>query len=118
MIRLISMLENGGELDGVRILQPETVQLMMQDQDEIPGSTVHCKGRYGLGLDRVQNMPGGTWYGHQGRLRGLSAKMYFQPDTGLCIAVIADGYTAYTQEEVVTIARVFMEKAQELLPQE
>lgn len=118
MIRLISMLENGGELDGVRILQPETVQLMMQDQDEIPGSTVYCKGRYGLCLDRVKNMPGGTWYGHQGRLRGLSANMYFQPDTGLSIAVIADGYTAYTQDEVVTIARVFMEKAQELLPQE
>ncbi len=116
LIRIIAMLEGGGELDGVRILSEETVHTMMLDQDTIPGSTVHCKGRYGLCLDRVKNMPGGTWYGHQGRLNGLSANIYFQPDTGLSIAVIANGYTAYTQDEVVSIARAFMEKAQEFLP--
>ncbi len=118
LIRIISMLQRGGEIDGVRILQEETVNTMMQDQDEIGGSSVNCKGRYGLCLDRVKNMPGGTWYGHQGRLNGLSANIYFQPDTGLSIAVIANGYTAYTQDEVVSIARVFMEKAQEVLQEE
>lgn len=118
LIRIISMLEGGGEVDGVRILSEDMVNTMMLDQDTIPGTSVHCKGRYGLCLDRVKNMPGGTWYGHQGRLNGLSANIYFQPDTGLSIAVIANGYTAYTIDEVVSIARVFMEKGQEFVPAE
>ncbi len=117
MIRIACMLENGGELDGVRILNEETVQLMMQDQQSIPGSSVHCDSEYGLCMARVENMPGGTWYGHQGRMDGLSSNLYFQPDTGLCIAVIANGYEGHSKDGVVTIARVMMEKAQEFLNQ-
>ncbi len=115
MIRIISMLQRGGELDGVRILSEEAVQLMMQDQQTIPGSSVHCESEYGLALARVENMPGGTWYGHQGRMQGLSSNIYFQPDTGLSIAVIANGYEGQSIDGVVSIARVMMEKAQEFL---
>lgn len=115
MIRIISMLQRGGELDGVRILSEEAVQLMMQDQQSIPGSSVHCESEYGLALARVENMPGGTWYGHQGRMQGLSSNIYFQPDTGLSIAVIANGYDGQSIDGVVSIARVMMEKAQEFL---
>lgn len=116
LIRIISMLQRGGELDGVRILSEEAVALMMQDQQTIPGSSVLCQSEYGLAMARVENMPGGTWYGHQGRMKGLSSNIYFQPDTGLSIAVIANGYEAQSVDGVVSIARVFMEKAQELLP--
>ena len=115
MIRIISMLQQGGELDGVRILQSETVQLMMQDQHRIPGSSVKAESPYGLAMYRVTGMPGGTWYGHQGMMQGLTSNIYFQPDTGLSIAVIANGYSPQQIDGVVSIARAFMEKAQELL---
>lgn len=115
MIRIISMLQRGGEIDGVRILKEETVKLMMQDQHTIPGSSVKAESVYGLAMARVYNMPGGTWYGHQGMMQGLSSNIYFQPDTGLSIAVIANGYNPQQIDGVVSIARVFMERAQEFL---
>ena len=115
LIRVAMMLENGGEIDGVRILRPETIQLMMSDQRMIPGSSVAAESRYGLCLARVDDLPGGAWYGHQGRWQGLTSNAYFQPDTGLSIVIIASGYSAQTVDEVVTIARDFMEKAQELI---
>ncbi len=116
LIRIIAMLQQGGVLDGVRILKEETVQLMMQDQQLISGSSVLCESEYGLGMARVYGMPGGTWYGHQGKYLGLSSNIYFQPDTGLSVAVIANGYSSKNEDGVATIARVVMEKAQEFLP--
>lgn len=116
LIRIVMLLAGGGELDGVRILPEETVALMMQPQHLIEGSSVKAESRYGLCLARVEGMPGGIWYGHQGRWQGLSSNAYFQPDTGLCVVVFANGYSAKTQDNVVTIARAFMEKAQEFLP--
>lgn len=116
LIRIVMMLANGGELDGVRILPEETVALMMQRQNLIEGSSVKADSPYGLCLIRIEGMPGGTWYGHQGRWQGLSSNAYFQPDTGLCVVVFANGYSAKAVDGVVTIARAFMEKAQEFLP--
>lgn len=115
LMKLVMLLANGGELDGVRILPEESVALMMKDQHLIEGSSVRAESPYGLCIARVEGMPGGTWYGHQGRWQGLSCNAYFQPDTGLCVVVIANGYSAKTQDGVVSIARAFMEKAQELL---
>ena len=115
LIRIVMMLENGGELNGVRILRAETIRTMMQPQHTISGSSVKADSPYGLCLHRVEGMPGGTWYGHQGRWQGLSCNAYFQPDTGLSVAVIANGYNAQAIDGVVSIARAFMEKAQEFV---
>lgn len=115
LIRIVTLLENGGELDGVRILTDDTVQLMMTPQHTIEGSSVTGESPYGLCLARVENMPGGTWYGHQGMWQGLTSNAYFQPDTGLCVVVIANGYNANRVDGVTTLARAFMEKAQELI---
>lgn len=115
LIRIVMLLANGGVLDGVRILTEDTVQLMMTPQHTIEGSTVTGESPYGLCLARVEGMPGGTWYGHQGMWQGLTSNAYFQPDTGLCVVVFANGYNANRQDGVATIARAFMEKAQEFL---
>ena len=53
-MRFARMLQNEGELDGVRILQPETVRLMaadhlpdtVEDRSWLPG-----KGQVGFGID-------------------------------------------------------------------
>lgn len=118
LIRIISMLQQGGSFGGVRILSKEMVQEMMLPQCEIEGSSVTGESPYGLSLHRVENMPGGTWYGHQGRYDGLSSNIYFQPDTGLTVTVIANGYSPHAKDDIVTIARFFMEEAQQYVPAE
>jgi CubicO group peptidase (beta-lactamase class C family) len=115
LIRIISLLQRGGEIDGIRILHPETVQLMMQPQHLIEGSSVKAESPYSLAMYRVEDMPGGTWYGHQGMMQGMTSNIYFQPDTGLSIAVIANGYSSEQVDHIVSIARVMMEKAEEFL---
>ena len=115
LIRIVQLLQNGGELDGVRILTEDTVRLMMTPQHLVTGSSVTGESPYGLCLTTVDDLPGGVWYGHQGMWQGLTSNAYFQSDTGLCIAVIANGYNANRKGGVTTIARAFMEKAQELL---
>lgn len=114
LIRIVQLLQNGGELEGRRLLTEDTVQLMMTPQNLVPGSSVTGESPYGLCLTTVEDLPGGTWYGHQGMWQGLTSNAYFQPETGLCIAVIANGYNANRVDGVATIARAFMEKAQEL----
>ena len=115
LVRIVQLLQNGGELDGVRILTEDSVQLMMMPQHLIEGSSVTGESPYGLCITTVDDLPGGTWYGHQGMWQGLTSNVYFQPDTGLCIAIIANGYNANKKSGVATIARAFMEKAQELV---
>ena len=115
LVRIVQLLQNGGELDGVRLLTEDSVKLMMTPQHLIEGSSVTGESPYGLCITTVDDLPGGTWYGHQGMWQGLSSNAYFQPDTGLCIAVIANGYDANKKSGVATIARAFMEKAQELV---
>lgn len=115
LIRILMLLENGGELDGAHLLTEDTVKLMMTPQHLIEGSSVTGESPYGLCITSVAGMPGGTWYGHQGMWQGLTSNAYFQPDTGLCVVVFANGYKANKKDGVATIARAFMEKAQELL---
>lgn len=115
LIRIVQLLQNGGVLEGKRILTEDSVRLMMSSQQLVEGSTVTGESPYGLCITTVDDLPGGTWYGHQGMWQGLTSNAYFQPDTGLCIAIIANGYNANKKSGVVTIARAFMEKAQELL---
>src|ERR1700733_13085873 len=53
-MRFARMLQNGGELDGRRILKPETVKLMSTDQmppDVVDKGFLPSKGQVGFGID-------------------------------------------------------------------
>jgi len=53
-MRFARMLQNGGELDGHRILKPETVKLMSTDQvppDVVDKGFLPTKGQVGFGID-------------------------------------------------------------------
>ena len=89
------MMLAGGELDGVRILNTDTVALMEADQ---PGLT---ESRYGPGTVRLTQFDRGTWYGHQGRYSGLSSNIYYQRETGITMALIMNGYDQKLEDNVV-----------------
>ena len=108
LTRLARMMLSGGELDGVRILEPETVALMEADQPGLAPSP------YGLSTVRHTQFPRGTWYGHQGRYSGLSSNVYYQPDTGITMVLIMNGYAYQLKDNIVMPAVNFLQNMEAL----
>ena len=111
--KLLVMLLKDGWADGVRILAPETVAAMEVEQHLLDGSSVTAESLYGLSLKRAEGMTGGTWYGHQGMIFGFTADAFYQPDTGLCVTVLMNGYAPVQEDGLVTPARSIMTLASE-----
>ncbi len=92
LARFLGAIMNGGELDGVRILQTATVQAMLTPV----GPTVPDFGggwmslTWGLGWLRATD--GEEWYwGHGGADWGASTMMLFRPSDGTGVIVLANG---------------------------
>ena len=113
LAKIGSMLCQRGDWQGETILQPETVALMEQDQEEIEGSSVQVYSPYGLCLERVKDSRGNTWYGHQGRAYGLTSNVFYQPDLDLTVVVVGNGYKTQKKDTLVTLFVDVMEKAVE-----
>ncbi len=116
--RLLITLMNGGTYEGVQILKPETVALMEAEQETLPGSSVSCISRYGLGMEHLHGQTGGIWYGHQGRSGNYTCDAYYQKDTGLTVVVIATGYKYGIRDSMVTMAVRLMEEAEKFVAEE
>ena len=119
--RVMRMLLRFGEWNGEDILHTGTVMMMERDQSTVAGSSVTAFSPYGLGLERVEGLPGGTWYGHQGRYAGQTVDAYFQPDTDLALVVICNGCGYSLEGSLVRLCVQWMERAQEYaseVPQE
>ncbi len=106
---ILNMMLQGGIINGVRMLEEETVALMETQQNTIEGSTVRCHSKYGLGTQILEEMAGGTWYGHQGIYNGTTTDAFYQKETGLSVVVIANGHNCYTTDGIANIAREVMD---------
>ena len=80
--RFCSMMLNGGELDGVRVLQEETVQMIMSDQSP-EGVTFWENTRYGLGGSVNLNTGEYAWGG------AASTKFWIDPKNDMVIVTYA-----------------------------
>jgi CubicO group peptidase (beta-lactamase class C family) len=89
--RFAQMILSGGELDGVRILSPQTVHFMGQDHLEPAGIPDFEKGRgFGLGFAVVENQAAAATLGSDGGLYwGGAANTSFWIDPKEDIVVIA-----------------------------
>ena len=111
LTKLAQMMCNGGELNGVRILDTQTVRLMESEQKSL------AESRYGLSTVRLHQFDRGTWYGHQGRYSGLSSNIYYQRETGITMALIMNGYEPQLMDNIVEPAFSIltnMEKLEEI----
>lgn len=111
LTKLAQMMCNGGELNGTRILQADTVRLMESEQKGL------AESRYGLSTVRLQQFDRGTWYGHQGRYSGLTSNIYYQRETGITMAMILNGYEPQLTDNIVQPAFSIltnMEKLEEI----
>ncbi|MBR6706184.1 MAG: peptidoglycan-binding protein [Clostridia bacterium] len=91
---LAQMMIEGGTYRGVRILKENTVRLMESDMTP-------AQSPYGLGQVRLNQFPGGTWYGHQGRYGGLSSNVYYQKENGISMVLILNGYDYRLENNIV-----------------
>ena len=108
LTKLAQMMLGGGELNGVRILNTDTVLLMEADQ---PGL---AQSKYGLSTVRHSQYPRGTWYGHQGRVSGLTSNIYYQRETGITLALIMNGYDFQLEDNIVMPAVTLLKNMQSI----
>lgn len=107
--RIMLLLLNEGQLDGVRLLQADTVRAMLRDQWRVTPDRRNGDGwagmfnAWGLGLqhfmdqgapgrgDRLVAQGGLTGYGHIGIAYGLNAAFVFDPQRRLGLMYIIGG---------------------------
>lgn len=109
LCRLGIALCEGGEVDGVRLLEEDTVRLMMSSQKGLGDVTVDSP--YGLCVNRVTNLlEDRMLYGHQGLSDGILSNLYFDPETHFVFAMITNGSSTNMQDHIGKLSRrVFAE---------
>jgi len=97
-IRFAQMLLNGGELDGVQILSPESVALMREVQLSISGAPL----AFGLGWHVVDDSEH-PYIEHDGGGPGITARIRLYPNEGFAIVLMSNG-TGFDRNEVTDAA--------------
>jgi CubicO group peptidase (beta-lactamase class C family) len=101
------MLLNGGTLDGVRILSPQSVEMMLSPGWQLTGGNGSREGEsrtmcsYGLAVQQLANRGDGcaidpddkdrSWAGHSGDAYGLRSGLWIDRQTGVGIAYFVTG---------------------------
>lgn len=116
LAKLLIALAGDGSVDGVRILEPETVQMMRTRQDNI--GSVTCDSGRGLNLNIITNqlVQGRTLYGHQGKAYGMICAAYFDPTDQTGVVLLTNGCDTSTVDTVAKIARAVISQAYAYLP--
>lgn len=109
LCRLGIALCEGGSVEGVTLLQPETVELMMSSQKGL--GDVRIDSPYGLCVHRVATLLEDRMiYGHQGRSDGTLCNLYFEPQSHLVFTLITNGSSTKQSYYVANLTRaVFKE---------
>ena len=104
LCRIGMLLCQGGTLDGVTILQPETIEMMQADQNGQPHISVSSP--YGLCVNRMQNLVKGRMiYGHQGLVGDTVCNIYYDPDTQFVFALVTNGSSTGMNDRIVKLSR-------------
>ena len=116
MAKIIIALAGDGSVDGVQLLQPETVNAMRTRQDHI--GSVTCDAGRGLNLNIITNqlVQGRTLYGHQGKAYGMICAAYFDPTDQTGVVMLTNGCNTSTLNSVARIARAVLSQAYQYLP--
>lgn len=104
LLRLGMLMCDGGELDGVRLLQEDTVAEMMADQQGKGGITADTP--YGLCVDRNETLIEDRMvYGHQGISGAIAANVYYEPESRFVFVLITNGCKNGMNNRVCAISR-------------
>ena len=113
LCRLGILLCQGGTLDGVIILEPQTVAAMMESQMGKSGIT--CDSKYGLCIYRKSELlKERIVYGHQGMSEGVVAALFFEPESQLVYSLITNGCNDVMSNYMAAINRKLFAKVWEV----
>lgn len=109
LAKLTQMLCDGGTVDGVQLLAPETVEMMLSSQEGIGGITV--EGDYGLFVRRLDGnlVKGKMVYGHQGTYAGYVCNAYFVPEERFVFVMVSNGISKTRSGGIVKTARTLFD---------
>ncbi len=108
LARLGIALCGDGTVEGVRLLQEDSVLAIRQRGEDHPSP-------YRLFVERTdQVLQGHTFYGHQGLLNGVIASLYYQPETGFVFALTTNGCSTARQNRVSRLAMGLVEALYDL----
>ncbi len=104
LCRIGMFLCEGGTLDGVTMLQPETVAMMMAEQRG--QGNITAKTPYGLCIHHETTLvPDRTIYGHQGISHGYLCNVYYDPQTRFVFVLCTNGSTNTLNNHVTNLSR-------------
>ena len=104
LCRIGMLLRNGGELDGVRLLEEETVEEMKSSQEGKGNVTIDSP--YGLCVNRVTSLLEDRMiYGHQGISGDICSNLYWDPQSSLVFALITNGCNNIMDDRICAISR-------------
>lgn len=104
LCRLGMMLCQGGTLNGVTILQPETVEEMTSSQQGKGGITADSP--YALCVHRVDSLLEDRMiYGHQGQSDGIVCNLYWDKESGFVFAMITNGCSSRMDNYICKVSR-------------
>ena len=97
--RLMLAYLNGGELEGARILLPESVRLLNNE----PLIPMEGGGSQGLGWKYYQDPQGRIYQGHAGGGPGFATELRIYPEQGLGLVLMGND-TTFNQKTVLDLA--------------
>lgn len=104
LCRLGMMLCQGGTLNGVTILQPETVEKMTSSQQGKGGITADSP--YALCVHRADSLLEDRMiYGHQGQSDGIVCNLYWDKESGFVFAMITNGCSGRMDNYICKVSR-------------
>lgn len=104
LCRIGMMMAGRGELDGVRVLEEETVLAMEESQQGKPG--IDCESPYGLTVYRAEDLlEDRLVYGHQGIGSGMTCNLYYEPQSRFVFVLMNNGANTRQDHGIVKLAR-------------
>ena len=104
LLKLACLMGEGGELDGVRLLEPDTVAQMISSQSGV--GSVTGDSPYGLFTARVDSvLPDVMLYGHQGSASGFVCNAYFEPESGYAFVLMTNSADQQRNQNINVLAR-------------
>ena len=105
LARLGIALCGDGTVDGVRVLNPQSLEMMRQEQDlSTTGITSDSPYTF-FTIHQDTLFEGRRVYGHQGTDEGIVCNLYYEPISQLVIAVMTNGCSTVRDDGIMSLTR-------------
>lgn len=113
LARLGIALCTDGTVDGVRVLSEESLAMMRQEQSEETTGITEDSPYSFFTIRQDTLLEGRRVYGHQGTSEGIICNLYYEPVSGMTLAVVSNGCDTVRDDGIMRLTRRLAGIAQE-----